>query len=97
MLDYRTKYEAECSRSRELEAELASMHANLISNCEGKDKKIKELHHAQAQIKTECKMYMKRVKELELEVQRLRNELEDERSKRADAESLIKVEQLKES
>jgi len=42
-------------------------------------------------------MYLKRVKELELEVQRLRNELEDERAKRSDAESALKLDQVKTS
>lgn len=51
--------------------------------------------HGLTQQKSETKMYMKRVKELELEVQRLRNELEDERNKRAAVENNIKLDSIK--
>lgn len=63
--------------------------------CEDKDRKIKDLMHGLTQQKSETKMYMKRVKELELEVQRLRNELEDERNKRAAVENNIKLDSIK--
>jgi hypothetical protein len=93
-MDLRKRYEAAQRRVTDLECENAKVLEEFLWVTNEKEVKVKEVLTQNQQLKTENSKQSSKIKELDYEMQRLRSELESERSKRSGIEISSKNEIL---
>lgn len=93
-MDLKRRYEATQKRVTDLECENAKMLEDFMRVTNEKEIKVKELQSQNQQLKTENTKSASKIRDLESEVNRLRNELESERQRRSGIEASSKNETL---
>lgn len=65
----------------------------MISTSE-KESKIKEMHHLNAQLKNDLRLQSAKIKDMECEISRIRHEIEHERAKKSEVETVLRNESV---
>ncbi|CDW88231.1 gas2 domain containing protein [Stylonychia lemnae] len=97
VLDYRSKYEDGMNKLRDLETKLLQLNENHIKICEDKDNKIQELQSQNKDIKHESKLQARQIQEFVLDLERLKNELEEEKNKKVDIQNEKRLDLMRQS
>lgn len=92
--EMRRKFEGAQQRVMDLECENARLVEEFMHTNNEKEAKIKDLTQANSQLKNEIRSHNVRLKDIECELTKVKNEVEVERSKRHEAEAAIKNESL---
>jgi|LauGreDrversion4_2_1035121.scaffolds.fasta_scaffold88098_2 hypothetical protein len=93
-IEWRRKSEILSKQVADLECDNARLVEEFIHSTQDKDAKLKEQNLINAQLKTELRSAHLRIKEFECEVARIRNELDQEKNKKSDAEASNRNESL---
>ena len=93
-MDLRRRYEATQKRVTDLECENANMLEEFIRVTNEKEVKVKEFQTQNQQLKGENSKQAAKIKELDIELSRLRTDLESERHRRTGIEISSKNEAL---